>query len=1523
MVARVRAERPASRSLPGGGFPARAATLAREDSPTARVDADAASLRSALYLHTHGSALDLLGGRDDVSRAALAAAYQRLGGESLAQAVHSSLSGEDLIKACALLGASSWFEDVTTLALGLIPEGTSEKVVFGVFDSKPLAERQALDKRYRGRFGDGAPGGAIGKGTLLADITADYGAENWRTQKLAAMLDRDLTQADHLYFFGVGRKGTDEAGVNSIIRSHWAQGPAAFARLEADWNAGPHGKGSGDGKPWTPLDFAAGLRDELGGDDLAYAEAILASYEQLKDGAVAATDNDPSGAMCPPLADSLARLDPEKVEDAQLEVAWKTVEIALGTMWNDDDDKAQLADALATIRRIWAARKQRAGEEKDPDLKAKKLAQAAEGWNLAVTRAKGRLDGELTGTENTQAKMSLGGDLTDADRFYLAAEQGAHDKALNILLEAWKGGRANAFVTDAGAERKFTETGVVRPKFTPKHMMLVNTGDHRQRVECITDYFPDDRRGSALLWMAFQKSGDAALEQATSVLGQAPAGQQSAIVERFVEFHGPHLKLPAGERPGQRLGEWVVARFEGSSASLRFQDLVDPISGRPQKEQADLYRDRAKARVAASKSGVMNAVVRGWLADYDRLTGERTLPDAEVAEARLDDCVKLIKAGTPEQIALVANETGKTAWELAGAFYDDLMKRLGDVEAKVKLVTEAISTATELAVAAVITAATGGTAGGLFIAALASTVAGMLVHEGALGANYELQSEENAAKLAAVVAGAGMGAFGSSLLEGAEAVDAVRKVSRMGVFINDATREAFSQLGTQTVSLMFSNKLPTEADIAAAGVSLLAGGAAAGTAGAIKHGIKDTAPLAQALRTTFIAQVAQGTINASGELAVQASGTETSGSEFLGAVGQKAFKVVGGSVMSTLGDVGAMRRRAAQARASEAASAQSGGDDKTPGSPAPEDHAPAPAATTPDKSQPTPKDARIASEDVAHYPDGLVHYDLGPLEAQMSYARSVAEQPDSEAAIYYNRETDRWLVVQGNNRQVTSEWRGLAELKGQWELHKHFHPGAGGEARFPSSADFRSLRQQAHAAGGKEAVKSVVEYHDAKGKVRFSEFGYRPGEGYYLRYVDPETGTIELKTFVKDPWVAGSDFKAFLDSKGIADHDVPAAAEHDLATPAAKPGANGAEEEPNAPHPMALTTAARLRRDHHETLSRHADLEKQLADIEQRGHALEADPKQPGRGALAKEAVELGRAIAEAAMGDRVAEITGLLAAKRDELPVLKRILGDPAALRRIAEKGENLNHVKGQLFEELISAGVKSLLNSAEGRKALLGDGAPDDVELIPGHAIREKRTLTFEVNGKTVTRELELQFSDGLIVRHTDKGIEVVAIVEAKSGHKSGSSLSEKDGSRFHDFEERQNYAIEVFLEARHGKDWAETLKPVPKSRDVYRQNKAAIDAIEKQLPTSHAGQAVLDIERQVGGVFVWNRQDVKLLGGRKSTRVLGFMPSDVKGAVIENGVTAEGVKFESRPEDQLTAAQTEALGKAIIALPTMKSN
>jgi hypothetical protein len=248
----------------------------------------------------------------------------------------------------------------------------------------------------------------------------------------------------------------------------------------------------------------------------------------------------------------------------------------------------------------------------------------------------------------------------------------------------------------------------------------------------------------------------------------------------------------------------------------------------------------------------------------------------------------------------------------------------------------------------------------------------------------------------------------------------------------------------------------------------------------------------------------------------------------------------------------------------------------------------------------------------------------------------------------------------------------------------------------------------------------------------------------------------------------------------------------------------------------------------------------------------------------------------------------------------------------------------------------VKGLLATPEGRRALLGDHAPDDVQLIPGHAIRERREITVTVKGKQVKRVLELQFSDGLVVRKTPQGYEVVAVIEAKSGHFSGASLAEKHARAdptgrlplgdlerlpLGDPTERLQYSVDLFLKAQHGEDFDPEVTPVPPWRQIYRENRDAIDAIERQLPTTEPGQAVLDIER-LDGAFVENGTPVKLLGGRASTRVLGVVPADVAASGLEQRVTADGVKFEGRREDQITVAQNESLAKAIIELPTVKA-
>ena len=79
--------------------------------------------------------------------------------------------------------------------------------------------------------------------------------------------------------------------------------------------------------------------------------------------------------------------------------------------------------------------------------------------------------------------------------------------------------------------------------------------------------------------------------------------------------------------------------------------------------------------------------------------------------------------------------------------------------------------------------------------------------------------------------------------------------------------------------------------------------------------------------------------------------------------------------------------RAAQARKAAAAEGEGAEGGKAP-TPDEKD------AAAGGKPPPKPKDAHLPSDDPAHFPDGLVHYDLDMLEAQKSYAASRTEQPE-------------------------------------------------------------------------------------------------------------------------------------------------------------------------------------------------------------------------------------------------------------------------------------------------------------------------------------------------------------------------------------------------------------------------------------------------------------------------------------------------------------------------------------------------
>ena len=359
---------------------------------------------------------------------------------------------------------------------------------------------------------------------------------------------------------------------------------------------------------------------------------------------------------------------------------------------------------------------------------------------------------------------------------------------------------------------------------------------------------------------------------------------------------------------------------------------------------------------------------------------------------------------------------------------------------------------------------------------------------------------------------------------------------------------------------------------------------------------------------------------------------------------------------------------------------------------------------------------------------------------------------------------------------------------------------------------------------------------------------------------------------------------------------------------------------PAAPVPRALRTVERIRGDERlaATVENDKDLKARLEEIETQGRELQADPKKSGRYNLGVDAARLAEDIAAQHMDDRVAGVERVLRGTRaKDREALLAVAGDPEAVRRIAEKGDNVNAVKGQLFEELTANQVRGMLGTKRGRKAIAGDRAGEQLEFVPGHEIRELRTLHFNVNGKQVPRDLLLQFSDGLVVVKTSAAQwEVIAIVEAKSGHYSASQLGTK-ASRGANADENLMIAIDVWRAEHLGPD--EMLLPGDlRADEILAEHGDEIRAMADQI--AEAGQGQLDLERRAEMDFVRVDADgrptgaVRLRADQEELKVVGFVPSDVNAGKLEQAAGDDG-RLDVHHGEQ-SADRLQTLAERIVA-------
>jgi len=216
----------------------------------------------------------------------------------------------------------------------------------------------------------------------------------------------------------------------------------------------------------------------------------------------------------------------------------------------------------------------------------------------------------------------------------------------------------------------------------------------------------------------------------------------------------------------------------------------------------------------------------------------------------------------------------------------------------------------------------------------------------------------------------------------------------------------------------------------------------------------------------------------------------------------------------------------------------------------------------------------------------------------------------------------------------------------------------------------------------------------------------------------------------------------------------------------------------------------------------------------------------------------------------------------------------DELAFQRVVEKGPKLDHLKGQLLEELMAARVVPWLRDRAGSFALGVQTGGKQLEFIPGYIIRH-------FNGSQIT--------DGILAYQDHGIIEIVAVFEAKSGKDAARELrfASKSISKFTKAERAELRA--------HAKDMHRELRDAAK--DAGKPFKMKIEEIEREIIRKElGGQIRRDIERlfempqiRIGSNFV----SIHISPTR--TKFFGILPKDVNRSLIEHDLRECGFKFE----------------------------
>jgi hypothetical protein len=767
--------------------------------------------------------MGLLSGRSPSFAAQVMEAYS-FSGAHLRAMLRQKLGISDAIKAYALLADGHPQHPHVGLARALIPAGTRDAELFRLLYSGSLATRQRMQAGYDRAFG--APTGfPLGTGSLKGDLDGDL--SGWRLQKAQALLTRDLTPADELYFDSVAIEGTHTGAVVNRLLDLWDQGPQKVVELADEWDRIIRKQ-----EGWTDQPLREAMEGELSGDDWAAVKTVL-------DGADRYRKEVPKDEKAKKRGD-----DKAPAEAIRLDVADRLLKIA--TTERMGTDEALMYRAVKSTRAVHRERIERTTG------KDKKAAEA--GWKTAQTSMRAVVAEETTagGADHHKARLLLADELKTVDELYLAAADANVDRAVELISAAWAEDKVDDLLVQARRPRVDADDGAeIRPSFNPRIVAGGQATLNAFRVDAMLKHGTQvDRGATRLHWELESGTGDADLAGAVAFL---KADGVSDDLRKQVITHYVRTRLPGGKQaadPAKAFIAYVEGRYGNTPAVVQMRDLAAPA-----KTPAEVL-ERAEKRHEASTSGLLNTALEAVVADYDRITGEDTLEVEQESLERLRFIAERAGANGPELKSMMEMLGLSSPNELAQLEYGLFTQRLDEVRALKRTVVDTVVATVQLAVEVIVTAATGGAAAPLFFSSLLSTAAGIALSEMMLGEDYQVATKENATALITVLATHGVGA-GVKL---AVPADAAAKLTRMQTLVRTAGTEALSAVGVGFVTAALEPKVPSAEELTAQAIGIALNATGGGIKAAIPVGLPDTATKIQKLRANVIASIAQNVV---------------------------------------------------------------------------------------------------------------------------------------------------------------------------------------------------------------------------------------------------------------------------------------------------------------------------------------------------------------------------------------------------------------------------------------------------------------------------------------------------------------------------------------------------------------------------------------------------------------------------------------------------------------------------------------